>query len=352
MQLSRVIPFALLATLAACLEVEESVAVRPDGSVHVQVAAKGDRADLENGFPLPTWGAWRASDAATLAWFSGEPLVGDAPELRVEADFGSVGELPAFFAPASEPYRSAGLERRTNLEVIRKGSRTVYVFTRVLGARRFADWSPSARIEAGLDDELKDAFDKEQDLSDEQWQRASALVSDAYRRASTQLARAALAEVYVRGDANLSVEAYERIVAEVERSVAAVINEERLRALYAYLRKTRPQPGEEHVRTPPELDLDRLAREAVRSALPTALAAAGVSDGIRNAVLERLEWNFTALDQTIDLGDEKLALRLALPGRIVDGNFDALEDGTAVWKIEGGDLHDRDVVLRAVSVVE
>jgi hypothetical protein len=73
---------------------------------------------------------------------------------------------------------------------------------------------------------------------------------------------------------------------------------------------------------------------------------------VRNAVLERLEWNLTAIDQTSDLGDEELKLSLRLPGRIVDGNFDVLEDGRARWSRKGEDLRDRDLVLRAVSVLE
>jgi hypothetical protein len=348
MQLSRVIPLALLATLAACLEVEESVAVRPDGSVHVQVAAKGDRADLENGFPLPTWGAWRGADEATTNWLCGAPSAGDSLELAMDADFRSVDDLPEFFAPPGEPYRSAGLERRTHLEVTCKGGRTVYVFTRTLGARRFADWSPSARIEAALDDELRAALEDHRDLTDEQWARAAALVRTAYEEASRAVARSALADVYTRGDAVLDVESFEGALDRVVAAVGREISEPRLRALYFFERHTDRKREE----MPPEFDLDRVARETVRRELPDALTTAGLAEGVRNAVLESLEWNFAALHQTTDLGDEKLSLRLELPGRIVDGNFDALVDGRAVWKLEGGALHDRDVVLRAVSVVE
>jgi hypothetical protein len=347
MQLSRALPLALIATLAACLEVDESVAVRPDGSVHVQVTAKGDRADFEDGFPLPTGVPWQS---VGLVEHSGPPS--QDQELSLEAAFRSVSELPEFWAPPSEPYRSAGLERRSELEVTHKGSRTVYVFTRTLAARRFADWSPAAKIDAGLDDDLRAALEQETELTDEQWGRAAALVRGAYGDASRSLARSAVADVYTRGEAQLDVGAFERILDRVQSAVDQAISEPRLRALYAFAQHQSGESKEQREPTPPELDLDRAAREAVRAALPAALADAGVSDGVRNAVLGSLEWNFAALDQTTDLGDEELKLRLELPGRIVDGNFDALVDGRAVWKIDGSAVHDRDVVLRAVSVLE
>jgi len=343
---------ALLLPLAACLEIEEEVLVRPDGSATVTVTAKGDEEDLAEGFPIPTFAPWRAADEITLAWLSGQPLPKDNDGARMTADFASVAALPAFWASPTEPYRSALLQRSSDLQVLRKGARTIYVFTRTLGARRFADWSPSARIEAGLDDELRAALEAELELTPQQWERAVALVCSSYRDASRAVVRAALAGVYTRGEAGLPVDAFERVLERTERAVAESITETRLRSLYALLRNASAKPDAEREEIPPELDLDRVAREAMRSALPTALADADLAEGVRNAVLEGLEWSFTAIDQTGDLDDEKLQLRLQLPGRIVDGNFDALEEGAAVWTVEGKALHDREVVCRAVSVLE
>jgi hypothetical protein len=349
MLLSRAVVLALLASLVACLEVEEEVVVRPDGSLHVKVAARGDRADLEDGFPLPTWGAWRGADEATVAWLCGAAGERQDLELALEADFRDVGQLPQHWAPPGEPYRSAGLSRTTELEVTTKGCRTIYVFTRVLGARRFADWSPSARIEAGLDDEVRALLEARRDLTDEQWARVTDLVRTAYRDTARAVVRSALSGVYTRGAADLGVDTFEQVLERVAGEVAKQVDEPRLRAMYFLLRQQEGRLTEE---LPPQLDLDRLARAVVRQELPAALDAAGLAQSVKNAVLESLEWSFAALDQTTDLGDEKLALRLELPGRIVEGNFGALEDGVAVWRLEGADLRDREVVLRAVSVLE
>jgi hypothetical protein len=344
---------ALLLPLAACLEIEEEVEVRADGSASVTVRAKGDQPDLDEGFPVPTWGAWRGADATTLAWLSGEPLPEDSDGVTLQADFASVAELPGFFAPPGEPYRSAYLRRTSELQVLRKGARSVYVFTRTLGARRQADWSASARIDAGLDDDLREALEAERDLTPEQWERAVTVVRRAYSDASRSIVRAALSGVYTLGDASLPLGAFERVLARVDRDVAGTITEPRLRNLYALLRNASAKPDDEREVIPPELDLDRLTREAVRTALGEALAAEGLETAVRNAVFEGLEWSFTALDQTADLGDEKLRLRLRLPGRIVDGNFTELdEQGAAVFEVEGPELSDREVVWRAVSVLE
>jgi hypothetical protein len=65
-----------------------------------------------------------------------------------------------------------------------------------------------------------------------------------------------------------------------------------------------------------------------------------------------LEWLFTAHDHTDDLGDDTFHLRVRMPGTIVGGDYDAVEDGVAAWEFEGSTLRDRDRVLRVVSVVE
>jgi len=349
MLLSRALPFALLASFAACLEVEEDVTVRSDGSVVVVVKAKGDRADLEDGFPVPTWGAWRGADKTTVDWLCGAPVDPESLEVELEAEFRDVAELPQYWAPPGEPYRSAGLSRTTELDVTCKGSKTIYVFTRVVGTRRFADWSPSARIDAGLDDELRGILEARGDLSEEQWKHVTALVRAAYEDATRAVLRSALAGVYTRGAAELGVDEFEHVVERVALAVGREILEPRLHTLYFMLRHPEDRQREE---VPAQLDLDAITRKVVRQEFPAALEAIGLAEGVRNAVLESLEWSFTALDQTTDLGDESLALRLALPGRIVDGNFDSLSDGRAVWKLDGSELHDRDVVLRAVSVLE
>lgn len=348
MQRSLIACLALATCLAACLEVEEQLEVRPDGSLTAVLAAKGDAEDLASGHPLPTHGAWRASDGATLAWLQGAPPPQDA-WLRVSAQLASVEDLPTWFAPPTDPFRTAGLERRTTLRIERKGARTVYVFERVLPRREDLARDPSRRIDAALPAATQQALADGVRLSPEALDEAFAIVREAYAASARALARGVVAAVYVEGDGGLAVDALERCVARVEAAVAGAVDEPLLRRLYEALLAAHDDPEAE---LPPELDLDRVARAAVRAALPAALAAEGLAEPVRNAVLERLEWTFTSIDQTRDVGDETLRLSLRLPGRLVDGNWDALDDGRARWEVQGKDLTDRDVVLRAVSVLE
>jgi hypothetical protein len=83
-----------------------------------------------------------------------------------------------------------------------------------------------------------------------------------------------------------------------------------------------------------------------------ALADALQSANVRNAIAAQLESSLTAHDQTEDLNDEVFRLRLRLPGTVVGGNYDKLEKGVAVWEFQGSALQDREIVLRAVSIVE
>ncbi len=350
MHRSRKLALLLALPLAsgACLEVEEEVEVRPDGSLAVALVAKGDPQDFAQGYPLPSSRPWRGSDAAGVAWLAGEAPGKDVP-VRLEASFASAADLPRFFAPENEPYRTAHLERTTKLSVTRKGARTVYVFERTYHARGQGGWSPAERIDAALPEETQTALDEGVPLSPTALDQAIGVVQAAYAASACEVARGALSAVYVEGDANLSVDAFERLLSGVEASIRAAIPDALLRRLYAQLLAAK---DDKEFELPPEFDLDRLARAAIRASLPAGLEAEGVPSPVRNAVLERLEWTFTAIDQTTDLGDEKLGLALRLPGRIVDGNFDTVENGRARWQREGGALKSGDLVLRAVSVVE
>ena len=98
------------------------------------------------------------------------------------------------------------------------------------------------------------------------------------------------------------------------------------------------------------------AHERLVKAMPEVRA----QEATRNTVRARLEWDFTAFDQTGDIGDEDFKFSVCLPGVAVDGNYDSREevvvDGVACtkveWSFKGGDLRDRDKSLRVVSVVE
>jgi hypothetical protein len=349
---------ALCLALPACLEVEEEIDVRADGSVEVRVRAHGDAADLAEGHPVPTGGPWEAEDAGTASWLAGSP-----PPLRdgqkdevavgVRASFASVDELPRWFAPPETLYRSACEERATSLEVLRRGARTVYVFERRLPVKSRSAWNANARIIEGLPEDVQEALDDGLPLRPHQWRQAVRTIQEAYADAFDGVLEQALLALYVEGSAELSAEGCVRARAAARAAIVARLDESRLERLFQVWQALESGQGDQD-ELPLDVDLDRQARAATRGALPAALQAESLAPEVVNAVLERVEWGFAAIDRAVDRGDETLKLRVRLPGRIVGGNFDELRaDGRAEWELEGETAwRDGELVLRAVSVLE
>lgn len=351
----------------ACLENEEEITVRPDGSLHVKVSAKGDVADLAQGYPVPLAAPWRpvndgarewltkvggaTGGAVALARIGDERVLGKPDterELAVEADFASVGDLPARCADPADPYADAYLERSASLQVIERGSKTIYVFERTLHARPYG----RAIFERMWDEEEDEQRGKEQLLerfqegllTEEEWNEASRQLSGPQEWLARACVREAMLGLYTHGSAALTSEALKLMLDRVDQRVEDAFSVSRLKAL--------PRDAE-------ELDgaLTRMhaeSRDAIREEVVRTLAEARISSEEQNAVAFALEREFTAYDHSVDVSDETFEVSVTLPGELVTGNFESLEyfDPKAYWKIEGHELLLGDVTLRAVSVVE
>ena len=357
--LSRTALCALVLCLPACLEIEEEVDVAADGSVEVLVRASGDGPDLLAGHPLPTSAAWRGVDAASAAWLAGGPAPrrsqdpeGDDVEVAVRASFASVAELPTLFAPEDDPYRTARLERRTTLAIERKGARTVYVFERRLLNKAQVEWDANQRIMEELPEDLRQALDDGRSLAPHEWRQVVRTVQTAYADAFDAPIEPALLAIYLEGGAELSVAGLERVRQSLRAAVLARLDEGRLERLFEAWRAAEASESDQ-TELPLDVDLEKQARAAVRAALPAALESEGLAPGLVNAVLERVEWAFTAVDDANDRADETLRLKLRLPGRLVGGNYGQVDAaGRAVWEIKDEAWRSGELVLRAVSVLE
>jgi hypothetical protein len=358
-----------LFTLASCLENEEEIEVHTDGSVEVTLRATGNLWDLSGGHPLPLGGAFEPLDEATRAWIDDvgaatggakvrERLEAGAwaafknPEkdhqgLAVRASFDDVDQLPRFFAPEGEPYRSALLERRTSLEIEGKGGRTVYTFERTFVGRPF--W-PQLDGDDWLPEDVQVALDEKRRLTAAQVTTVHRLLLQYVSGpASMRIVTSPLTAIYTEGEASLSSAAYARTLARLDRVAREILSRERIQALFDAIYEVWQNEG---AQLPEEVDLEELMRNAARETIESSLAEEGISPEVRNAVRERLEWNFSSDDQASDLGDEHLTLRVTMPGDVVGGNYDSLEGRTASWKIEGEALFGHDVRMEVVSVVE
>ena len=370
MKTVKIAPALLAACLlsSACLENEESIEVRPDGSVQVGITASGDVEDLTRGYSLPLHAPWQALDSVTRAWKTlfgpgtGGPEVRARYEagvwdevktptesevtLRSAAHFGSVADIPRFLVPEDEPYRTAFLERKTSLDIEPKGTRTVYTFEREYLPPLFR----SAFEDDLLPEDVLKRIEQKRRLTNEQVRRLTTLIRErAHTPAAMRLITSALGAVYSDGDASLSAAGYERVVRELHAVVEQVITEENLRAFFDALHDIQ---GDEGAQIPEGLDLEQRLRTASRAVISSALEREGVEEQVRHAILERLEWNFTSLDHAKDLEDEKFTLHVALPGTIVDGNYDVIVNGWATWQFDGKELLQGRRTLRLVSVLE
>jgi len=377
-RIARIAPLLVLLGLGACLENEEEIVVHPDGSVTVREAAKGDRADLANGYPVPLDAGWTLvgedaerwlqlvgadTGSATVQRRVGEvawPEDGEGdeyqPRLVVERRFDSVADLPEWFAPAAEPYRTAFLRRTARLDVRRANGRTVYVFERTFHDR---GQGPRDALTASGDDlpqDLREKLEAKEPITGDEWLFIEHVVRAAFADAGEEFARDAILGLYTKGDASLSPRAVPSILEAVREAAGATVALATIQAVYE---ANLVQEDQRNRASDEEDEGGRLLRgmeddlhQAIREALTTALDREGVEESTRNAVLFGLEWGFTAYAHSDDIQDEKFRVQITLPGTLVAGNYDESEDGTARWEFEGEELGEHDVVLRAVSVLE
>ncbi len=369
----RSLAFALVMfTLATgCVEHEEVLTIHPDGSIDVTMTAASDRAeDLTDGYAIPLAAPWKPADETTRRWIrdvapdtgsaaARDALAADAEawdgkvRLGAYATFASTADLPTTTAPASEPYASAFLRRTADLRVERRGDRDVYVFERVYHGRRGSHPVWTGILEA-IPEETVQAIEDREPLSDGQWDLIVRVFQREFGSAARAFARDSLLRVFTHGDASLTTDTHATIVADVEAAVAAELRERAIRELIqrSLDYDDAERRGEPVPETYPLVAFEERLRETTRAALKQSLERNEVRPAIVNGVLERLEWNFTAREHTEDLGDESFRVRVAMPGTIVGGNFDALRSGHAVFEFDGQRLAYGDVRMKVVSVVE
>lgn len=368
--MSKLLPVALALVLplaAACLENEEQIEIRPDGSVRLTVVARGDAADLAEGYPVPLEAPWELASVDAKRWVerfgasTGSPEVrarldeigwgvkdNDEIELQVTRELPSVDALPRWYASERDPYHEAYLERGASLKILERGERKVYVFERTFHGRLGERFDPLKRLGAVLEeheDELEQLDDGDA-LPPELWDRVATTLHDTYREMAELYARRSLEGLYTRGDASLPPQRLPELVASVVDAVAAVVSRQRLDGIYALYLQDDDAAGEAFETMAAEI------RQTLRNTLTAGLAEDGMNRATINAVLFELESSFTAVDHDSDLGDEDFRVVVEMPGEIVSGNFDSTDGWTATWTFDGDKIGENGKVLRVVSVLE
>jgi len=81
----------------------------------------------------------------------------------------------------------------------------------------------------------------------------------------------------------------------------------------------------------------------------TLLAMDGVGLGDVNAFLRRIDWQKRYYEITEDLGDDKFAITVNMPGEIVGHNGDEAADRGVTWKFSGEGMRDDVIELMVTS---
>lgn len=365
--------------LGACLENEEAIVVGSDGSIVVTVGAKGDPDDLTDGYAVPLGARWRPVSADAERWLAevGTDTGGELTrvglegvewdpeaseedeskaELFVQGRFDSVEEWPRWFAPESDPYRTAYLERSATLSVQELEDRTVYVFERVYHGRNTHRVDFFAQLEAGLTEELLERIGEGEPLTDEEWQRVAHVVKRANQDSGEIFAREALAGAFTENEPGFDPSSLIRpsalpfILGEVREAAGTVMALEDVQRVHALI--ALDESGTDAEIEGLMNDMERRHRQAIRQALRSALEEEKVDITARNAVLYGLEWGFTFYDHLTDLADETYEVTIEMPGVVLDGNFRNARDNRASWEFEGQALRQGPVNMRVTSVVE
>lgn len=357
--------------LPACLENEEDLTIRPDGSCSVRVRAKGQSQDFAEGYPIPSGEEWKVVHADLPDYLVDLRTQMSSDDLRVwlpkekdkelefelAAEFASVAALPRTNAPLTDSYSTAYLARTSELRIERRGTRKLYTFERRYGAREYARFDAWSRMKRELPDEIVRKIERADEhgleLGTAEFESVLAAGVTALHAATLAHLDDALLAEYAFGRAQLAPSAAADIRAHAERVLAGVADSFRLREVLALLCTPPKERQWARANAEEEAGAKLAAIEGeLRAALRRAVSETTTFLDDRYAIQAQLEWSFTAFDQTNDLADETFTLRVHLPGTIVGGNYDKREDGAAVWEFKGEALQDREIVLRAVSIAE
>jgi hypothetical protein len=296
--------FPILALLVAgCLERDETITVKPDGSANVVLTCTGDGGDFNDLLVLPEgWKVEKSADKDKTVWTAR----------------GSLRDLNAY------PNRDANFPYETRLRVTTAGNVRTYDFERTYPQM-------DARDLIAIDDAL--------------WQREEA--------------KALTAKLHDKGMAGLDEPDHTRIfelAAEAEREKQVAVVARALNAMALPWRDRIAALGKVEAEYRARLTWNAL-RDVVGRNLETVDRYDAYARGLRDraaalvpGLAAPLEKAATASRAAHAVSDDNFKLTVRLPGRIAAGNATRTDGGEASWEFPGKDLGARPITLRATSV--
>ncbi|MCZ6683753.1 MAG: hypothetical protein O7B26_11285 [Planctomycetota bacterium] len=333
--LQSILIVACLALLAAagCLERNETITVKRDGSAEITLAYTGSPEDFRTADALPS-----AATGWKVKWETRKNGDDEERILRTRRKFAAGSELPGSYAADDDADADLSLAFPTTLHIEERPDGTYYHFRRNYTPRAWSNvrfWNDHF-----IDDDIEKLAERpSEDLTLEERVKIMRAFTNIEAYEQVEHARAALAEI----DPGLSQDrwlAVRRAVLDVYDSIdlAAFVSqfetlseEERNAAIDA--------EGERY---------EGLARSAMVQALQRF---AKYDDGAAEtfaAAYERADRRHKITNQ---VGGHKFIIRVRMPGEIVAHNARKVDQDGAFWEFHGSAFRDRAYPLMITSRV-
>jgi len=323
----------LIGLLSGCVEYGESIVIHENGDATISAQFKGNNDDFIPAMALPTSGEWTITSYNKDSVYSGNGKF----ELEVQKTIPYGQPLPYSYATDSVSM-ALNLQFPTNIRVWSEGNRTFYEFTRTIKARTY----------------LRYNYFFENDIDKDREKRilnnGIFNVSEDDREGYIQELKNAFSEIYYFqfSDAlGIMVRQNDMTTAEM---LALEISARHL--LESYI---------SHDRLLDILRQDDSGIEASRQKLIDDVheeLSKLVKENTDARKLNRFEAAFggvlTAYKITGALDLQSMAIYIELPGTVISTNGLTApgKPNEVLWGFEGVDLHDHDIPMYALSVVE
>lgn len=334
--LSSIILLLMLLLLTGCLEHREEIVVHSDGSVDITAKIEGDIEDFKAGVAIPDSSEWIINK---LQYDTTKRAVKLKMEAYREIPYGK--PLPATFAVKGSDPDSLQLYFPTEIKMWKDGSRTFYEFKRIYHARRFQRYHGNEDMQ--IDPELENRV----------MENGIFNVSEKDRQQYTDqmLLQFGMQHFYQFEDM------LNQLV--IQNKLTAAVKDSTLLAVEEYFDSTLTN---ELILSILKLDDDDIEQaytrlmQKTRDDFTSIYSAISGDNNTGEGSAYRTAYNRILQETTITekLGGHTYIIIIGLPGSIVNTNgfTDISSPGEVMWEFKGTDLHDRQVVLHAVSIVE
>ncbi len=314
--------------LAGCLERKETIRVKPDAKVEIELTFEGDVADVDAGDAMPAEaGGWDVSRQMKED--------DDKQKLVLAADrtFDAGAELPDSFATDDET-REVALRFPTEVTREKRADGVYYHFRRGYSPRALAQFEYHRQR---LEQQTQALSGKN---ADELTQEEKRTLLQAMRE--TELSQRCELVMLAEQAADLSwpAETTPRLQQEVRRHFEDADLEEFIRLL---------EEPESEARDARIAKFSEELIHDVRELLSHTLSELHRPQREIDTFLASYDLESRRHDLTSDLEDERFVVRVELPGELVAHNG-RVEDGAVVWEFDAKALMDREQVLMATSV--